>query len=193
MNAPLVIPHPPNAPRVASLTVDDFLLLDRSGTFDRYHKTELINGSIIVVNAQFSEHLTVKIEILLRLNDACKALGSGLRAWSEASIDMSPDGLPQPDLFITNERPTTGAVRLETVILIAEVSDTTLALDLGDKADLYVRHGVPEYWVIDVEGRTVRQMWSPEGERYAEQRDVLLGGRLEAATIPGLAVDTSGI
>ena len=47
----------------------------------------------------------------------------------------------------------TGPVRLETVVLIAEVADTTLATDLGEKATLYARHGVPEYWVIDVEGR----------------------------------------
>lgn len=193
MNAPPAVPKALNTPSVAKLTVEDFLLLDRSGAFDRYHKSELINGTIIVVNAQHSRHMVTKVEMLLLLNDACNGLGTGLRAWSEGSIDMSPDGMPEPDLFITDQRPTTGPVRLETVVLIAEVADTTLAFDLGDKAELYARHGVPEYWVIDVEGCTVRQMWSPEGERYADARDVPLGSRMEAATMPGLAVDTSGI
>lgn len=193
MNASLVATPTSDMPQPALLTVRDFLLLERSGAFDRYHKSELINGTIVVVNAQFSRHMVVKVEMLLLLNEACNGLGTGLRAWSEGSIDMSPDGLPEPDLFLTNQRPTTGPVRLETVVLIAEVADTTLAFDLGEKAKLYARARVPEYWVIDVEGRSVRRMWSPDGERYAEQRDVPLGARLEAATIPELAVDTSGI
>ena len=193
MNAPSLASPPLNAPQIATLTVNDFVLLDRSGAFDRYHKSELINGRIIVVNAQYSEHLTVKIEMLLRLNDALKVLGTGPQVWSEGSVDMSPDGLPEPDLFITDTRPTTGAVRLETVVLIAEVADTSLALDLGDKAELYARHGVPEYWVIDVQGRVVHQMWAPGAGGYAERREVALGERVEAVTIGGLGVDTSDI
>ena len=193
MNAPSLASPPLNAPQIASLTVEDFLLLDRSGAFDRYHKSELINGRIIVVNAQYSEHMMIKVGMLRRLADVCDRLGGGLSAWSEGSIDMSPDGLPEPDLFITNARPTTGAVRLETVVLIAEVADTTLALDLGDKVGLYARHGVPEYWVIDVQGRIIHQMWSPGADGYRERREVALGERVEAVTIGGLQVDTSDI
>lgn len=36
--------------------------------------------------------------------------------------------------------------------LVAEISDTTLATDLREKKDLYATLGIPEYWVIDVEG-----------------------------------------
>ena len=31
-----------------------------------------------------------------------------------------------------------------------EISDSSLALDLGPKARLYARAGIPEYWVFDV-------------------------------------------
>ena len=58
-------------PHAAKLTVDEFVLLDRSGAFDSYAKTELIDGRIIVVNAQFSEHMTAKVTLLRRLADAC--------------------------------------------------------------------------------------------------------------------------
>ena len=180
-------------PRPARLTVDDFLLLSRSGAFDRYAKTELINGTVTVVNAQFSEHLTAKIDLLLLLNDACNRLGTGLRVWSEGSIGLSGDSMPEPDLFITDVRPTTGAVRPETVVLIAEVSDTTSRFDLGEKARLYAAHGIPEYWVVDLQGRTIHQMWRPEPGGYAESRASVFGKRIEAVTLAGLGVTTEGL
>jgi Uma2 family endonuclease len=39
--------------------------------------------------------------------------------------------------------------------LVAEISDTTLAVDLDAKKRLYLALGIPEYWVIDVKGRQV--------------------------------------
>ena len=37
--------------------------------------------------------------------------------------------------------------------LVVEVSDTTLALDLAEKAELYATAGVSDYWVLDLTGR----------------------------------------
>lgn len=39
--------------------------------------------------------------------------------------------------------------------LVAEISDTTLAIDLDEKKQLYLALGIPEYWIIDVKGRQV--------------------------------------
>ena len=39
--------------------------------------------------------------------------------------------------------------------LVGEVSDTTLATDLDEKKQLYAELGIPEYWVIDVQGKRV--------------------------------------
>lgn len=181
----LTVPHP------VKLTVDEFLLLDRSGAFDRYAKSELIDGTIYVVNSQFSEHMVVKNKLYRRLADACDHLG--LEAWSEGAVDMSPDSLPEPDLLVTNARPTTGAVKLPTVVLLGEVADTSLASDMGIKAALYAAKGVPEYWVVDVQGRTVHQFWEAGQDGYRHRRTVPFGEQLEAATIPGLAVETDGL
>lgn len=48
------------------------------------------------------------------------------------------------------------------VKLVAEVADTTLEKDTQLKADLYARLGIPEYWVIDLNGRTVIQHRQPD-------------------------------
>lgn len=39
--------------------------------------------------------------------------------------------------------------------LVGEVSDTTLATDLDEKKQLYAELEIPEYWVIDVQGKRV--------------------------------------
>ncbi len=39
--------------------------------------------------------------------------------------------------------------------LVVEISDTTLAIDLDEKKQLYLALEIPEYWVVDVRGRQV--------------------------------------
>ncbi|WP_010217460.1 Uma2 family endonuclease [Sphingomonas sp. PAMC 26621] len=117
-------------PFTAKLTVADYLLLDRSGAFDAYAKTELIDGAVVAVNAQFSEHFTVSNRLYLRLVAACAALDRDVEAWMEGSIGMPPHNVPQPDMFVTNTTPVSGLVDKNTVLLIVEVASTTLRTDL---------------------------------------------------------------
>ncbi len=39
--------------------------------------------------------------------------------------------------------------------LVVEISDTTLAIDLDEKKQLYLALEIPEYWVVDVKGRQI--------------------------------------
>ena len=180
-------------PQPAKLSIEDFMTLDRAGAFDGYCKTELIDGTIYVVNAQYSEHMKAKVRLLRRLADACDALGNGMEAWSEGSVAMAPSSMPEPDLFITRETPTTGPVRIETVALVVEVSDTTLIFDMGQKAALYARQGIPEYWVADLAANRIVRMWTPQGEAYSQRDEWAFGARVESAIIAGLGVDTAGL
>ena len=189
MNATL----PFDAPYQAKLTVDDFLLLDQTEAFQHYAKTELIDGAIIVMNAQFSEHFTVKNRMYRRLADACDRLGTGLEAWSEGAIGMPPHNVPEPDMFVTTATPVRGLVTLETVALVVEVASSSLGNDLGVKARMYAANGIAEYWVVDVGNRVVHRMWTPADGHYAERDEVVFGDRLAAVTIDGLGIDTDAL
>lgn len=180
-------------PRAARLTVADFLLLDRSGAFDAYARTELIDGAVVVVNADFSEHYIVKSRFYRRIADACDALGHGIEAWMEGSIEIPPHDIPQPDIFVTDTLPAPGLTRVDIVLLAVEIAHSSLREDLGGKLSLYARAGIPEYWVVDVKGGVIRRMWSPVGERYARRDKTAIGDAIAAATIGGLVVETAGI
>lgn len=179
------------APGKYKLRVEDYLLLDEAGVFGTA-RTELIEGDVIVMSPEFRPHGFIRDELTYRLRCALDALGSDLYAMG-ASVHLSEKNMPQPDIVLTAEPRGAGAIPLTSVALVVEVSAATLAHDLGRKAALYARAGVPEYWVIDVEARMIHQMWSPAREDYAERRLVPLGERIEAATVEGFAVATDGI
>lgn len=80
--------------------------------------------------------------------------------------------------------PSSGPVPPDRVVLIVEVSVTTLGTDLGAKQAEYATAGVPDYWVADVEARVMHVMRSPERERYAERSVVPFDQPL---AVPGTA------
>lgn len=52
--------------------------------------------------------------------------------------------------------------------LVGEVGDTTLATDLDEKKKLYAAMGIPEYWVISVQGRQVFAFQLQEDGTYQQ-------------------------
>jgi Uma2 family endonuclease len=186
MNAPF---RTITTPEKARLRVEDFLLLDESGAFADYTKTELIEGEIYVMNAQHSWHARTKTLLAVEFNIALRAMGSDLEAWNEPSTRVSDYSLPEPDVVLTRHRGR-GVVPLGSVALLVEVSDTTLDIDLGRKLRIYAEAGIPEYWVIDLNGGQAIRMWEPLGSSYERRDELLLGERVESATIAGLAVVT---
>jgi Uma2 family endonuclease len=67
------------------------------------------------------------------------------------------------------------------------------SFDLRRKAALYARHGVAEYWVVDVARELVHRQWSAAESGYQAKDKVPLGGRRESVTIPDLAIDTANL
>jgi Uma2 family endonuclease len=192
MNKPSQLPPTESAPY--RFTVEQFLALSEQGMFDGYAKSELIEGEIVVMNAQHSRHARVKTRLAVRLANALEALGSDFEPQVEASVRLSDGSLPEPDIVLTTYRGAS-VVPVESVGLLIEVSDSTLENDLGRKADLYADAGVPEYWVIDLNEDRVLMHANPreDGSGYDGQLDVPFGERLIAATIEGLEVESVGL
>jgi Uma2 family endonuclease len=64
------------------------------------------------------------------------------------------------------------------VLLLIEVSDSTLQYDLEVKTRLYAQHAVAEYCVVDLVANSVWRHRRPGGQGYA-QRDEIREGALE--------------
>lgn len=176
------------------ITVAEFLLLDAEEAFGA-RSTELIDGEVYYMSPKHLPHARVIGELYFRIRQALEAGDSGLSVLTDVSLHASDYDVPEPDLVITDAPEGDGILPLEAAKLVIEVSHTTLRTDLGAKADLYARAGVPEYWVIDLaENRALLHADPrPDGAGYDGQLDVPFGEPLQAATIAGLTVETDGL
>lgn len=127
-------------------------------------RVELIDGEIIEMSPQGSRHATL---LYLAAEALRTAYPDGYLARVQLPMVLDPDAEPEPDVAIVegnardylDEHPTTA-------ILVVEVSDATLALDRARKARLYVRHQIPEYWILNVEDEALEVYRDPVGETY---------------------------
>ena len=179
-----------NVPTRVKLRVEDYLSLDRDGAFEGYGKTELIDGEVMYMNAQHRPHALAKMALYDGLRNGLRAAGSTLHVMVEASVTWAPVDVPEPDLLLTSEPRGPGPVPGISVSLVVEIADATLRSDLGCKAAIYAQHGVPEYWVVDVNSRIIHQLWSPTSGGYGDHVRHEFGEVIAAATIDGLAVAT---
>jgi Uma2 family endonuclease len=73
----------------------------------------------------------------------------------------------QPDLSVVRRQRYRQAHPIpDDVLLLIEVSDSTLSFDLRTKVPLYARTGVPEVWVVDVNAGVIHRFRRPEGSEY---------------------------
>lgn len=84
------------------------------------------------------------------------------------------DDRPEPDVLwlkprrYGRTRPTTSDV-----LLLIEVSDSSLSSDLLEKADIYAESGVAEYWVVDIPASRIHVMTNSDGKHYRSIEIVL--------------------
>ena len=132
-------------------------MLEQIGALQDHHY-ELLDGDLIDKMGKKRPHissLAYLVPLMLRF------FGIG-RVLQESPIDVSqqdnPTNEPEPDVIVLR-RPLKdlpgGAIQSADVDLLIEVADTTIRSDLSLKAALYARAGLPEYWVVDLNGRRV--------------------------------------
>ncbi len=151
----------------AKLRGSDFDSMVERGAFDCLEPTkiELIHGELRFMNPAGPVH-EGEIEYLANWSYA----NTGREEISirvQSGIDCG-EHRPEPDLVwirrLSSRRIRPGS---EDVLLLIEVSDSSLKQDLGEKAELYAVHCVLEYWVVDLIAEQVHVHRSPIGGRYS--------------------------
>jgi Uma2 family endonuclease len=155
------------SPRRKRWTRAECELISMMGLWDREH-LELIDGELIDKMGKNRPH----VKVALLLHEWLTGVFGFRQVQSEASIDVAPadnpTNEPQPDLVVLRESVLRfdANPRPEDVLLAIEVADTTLDFDLAKKAALYARAGIPEYWVLDVNGRRLIVHREPADGKY---------------------------
>ena len=149
--------HAPGYPPRKRWTRAECQSLEATGLWER-ERLELIEGELISRMGKKRPHVNVMILVMEWLSGVFGARYVNPEAPIDVSPEDNPTNEPEPDLVVLKQpcsayestNPGPSDVRL-----VVEISDTTLAFDLGTKARLYARAGIPEYWVVDVVGRSI--------------------------------------
>ena len=120
---------------------------------------ELLNGDLMMVPAPNLKHQDVQAELGSKLRQFIREHALGKLFFAPCDVVLSNTDVVQPDLlFISREREhvlTAENVRGAPDLVIEILSPSTADRDLGYKHELYGRHGVIEYWVLDPTAETV--------------------------------------
>ncbi len=124
-----------------------------AGIFAPGERIELIEGEIVAMTPQGSRHATA----VALVHEALRGvLGTGFYVRQQLPLSLSLDSEPEPDVAVVR-----GAARdyvqahPTQALLVVEVADVTLAFDRGQKASLYARAGIPEYWIVNLVDRVL--------------------------------------
>ena len=136
----------------------EFLQMIELGWFQE-KRVELIGGEVIEMAAQFDFHLAA----VTLMGDALRtAFGSGYRVRAQGSLDLSPHGIPDPDLAVTLGSPQGATKTIATsALLVVEVSDSSLSYDRYGKSSLYAAGGIVDYWIVNLVQRQLEVYRDP--------------------------------
>jgi Uma2 family endonuclease len=177
MNKPVAI-IPAEQDTRARFTTAEFLRMAETGAFDDM-KIELVRGELERMNPPMNNHSVYQLRIAMRL--AAIAMEELVR--SEIGIDLGDDTVRGCDAAVLHSPLTDNRLlRPEDILLVVEVSETTLNRDLGPKRADYARAGIPHYWVVDGERQVVHIFEAPVAGDYKEIRTVPFGSPL---AVPG--------
>ncbi|MCU0882492.1 MAG: Uma2 family endonuclease, partial [Hyphomonadaceae bacterium] len=79
------------------------------------------------------------------------------------------------------------------VLLAVEVADSSLAFDLGSKAGLYAAAGVPELWVLDLNGQETWLHRTPADGAYTAITRQGFDAPLTPLCDPQVAIRVAGL
>lgn len=129
-------------------TVREFQRMGETGFLDPKARLELIEGELFEMAPIGSFHagMTRILAEQLRL-----AVGRAAMVDSQNPIWLDDHSEPQPDIVLLHPRSDyylKKHPRAEDVLLLIEVSDSTVRFDRKTKIPLYARHGIPEVWLV---------------------------------------------
>ncbi len=160
--------------------------MGEAGILHEDDRVELIGGEIVQMAAIGTRHFTC-VNALTRL--LVRAVGDEAIVSVQNPVRLDEHNEPQPDLAVIRARSYRESLPTpEDVLLLIEVSDTTLAYDRNVKLPLYARSGIPEVWIVDLTDETIERHTEPSGNDYRHTEKVRRGETFESAALPGLTL-----
>lgn len=170
-----------------SLTYDDLQRMRETSN----ERLELIDGELFVTPSPTPLHQYVSGRLEFLFRQKVLELGYGLVFDAPLDVHLAKNTIVQPDLIIVlpDRRPIVTSARVEGApsLAVEILSPSTSAYDRVNKRNLYARYGVPEYWLVDTEARTVTVCSDLHMGRYRAER--VTSDTAVSEIVPGLSAN----
>jgi Uma2 family endonuclease len=168
--------------------VEEYHRMGEVGILGEDDRVELVGGELVEMAPIGSPHLSCVVGLTHLLVEAA----SGRWFVSvQNPIRLGERDEPEPDLSLLKAKPdpeSQGPPTPEDVLLVVEVSDTTLSYDRNVKLPLYARAAIPEVWIVDLNGRVVEIHSNASSDGYRGSRSFGPGERIISDTVEGLSI-----
>lgn len=171
------------AEQIRRITRREYDLMVERGILEEDEKIELLRGQIVPMSPIGSRHTKLVIWLNARL---IRALDPSYEVRPGCPFAADEWSEPEPDLAVrkADDRPD----HPDKLLLVIEVSDSSLRKDRGIKQAIYAAAGVPEYWIFDVQHDLVEVYTKPRGEAYEQLQTLRAGDVLRPTTVPELVI-----
>jgi Uma2 family endonuclease len=177
------------------ITVEQFDAMTRQGLFSprEEHHVELIHGEIVPMSPIGPPHHATVSE----LNEwSFEALPSkAVRVLVQGPIGIPAlDSEPEPDIVwarrqdYRDHHPTP-----DDVLLLIEVSESSLDNDRGLKARLYAEAGISDYWIVNLPGRCVEVRRDPHEGAYRSVETYHTGQDVRPLAFPEVSLPVARV
>jgi Uma2 family endonuclease len=179
------------SPRVLRWTVDLFHHVNATGVFEG-RRPLLVNGVLLEQGPMNPPH-AIAMELLVDVMRA--TFGAGWRVRPQLPLVLGQEIDPCPDLAVVSGTARGTTTHPTSASLVVEISDTTLAYDMREKAELYATANIPEYWVLDLDAGQLHVFRDPQplpaslGATASRTHDILgPGDAVSPLAVPNSAV-----
>jgi Uma2 family endonuclease len=174
--------------RIRPITVAQYHRMVKAGIIGEREPVELLDGQLIAMPPEGPPHAGT-IMALTELFVQRFAGRAMVRSGHPMKLDRTSE--PQPDLTLVHRRNDwykSGHPGPKDVLLVVEVSYSSLAYDRGRKLRAYARNGVPELWIVNVVDGRVEVHAEPHELGYAHSAIVGRDGTLAPRAFPDDAI-----
>jgi Uma2 family endonuclease len=176
-----------------SFTVAEYERMSETGILSEQDRVELIEGEIIKMSPVGERHAAC-VDALAELLK--ELLGRSVNVRVQNPIRLDDYSEPQPDIALLKRRDDfykNAHPRPDDVLLIIEVSDSTLEYDRQIKLPLYARAGVGEVWIVNLVDEVIETHAQPSGDSYQTAGRFARGESVQSRAVEGLRVEASSL
>ena len=167
------------------LTYQDYADLEGD---ERY---ELLDGELMLVVSPNEDHQTVSLRLASRMLSFVEDNDLGRVFHAPYDVLFTDTDVVQPNLlFVSKERyhiRTPANIQGAPDLAVEILSPSSSRRDWHDKRELYTRHGVREYWIIDPTNRIVSVLQLRDGVLEIEQT-CTEGDTAESLVLEGFSI-----